>query len=71
MRAPWLPALFIFLLPIILICLKLSNDFGLIDSSASLSITFILIVVLLGAVAVLFLFRLLDWHPSDRRRQQL
>jgi hypothetical protein len=62
MRTPWLPTLFLILLPIMLICLKLSNDFGWIGSSSSPAIWTRLLIVILGTVACLFLVRLINCH---------
>jgi hypothetical protein len=69
MRTPWLLALFVFLLPITLICLNLSSESGWIGSSSSLAIWTTILIALLGTVAFLFLVRLTNWHPRNRDRQ--
>jgi hypothetical protein len=68
MRTPGLAALFLCLLPIFLICLKLSSDNGWINSSSSLAV-WTTLLMMVGSVAVLFLARLMKWHSRNRHRQ--
>jgi hypothetical protein len=68
MRTPGLAALFLCLLPIFLICLKLSSDNGWINSSSSLAV-WTTLLMMVGSVAVLSLARLMKWHSHNRHRQ--
>ena len=67
MRMPWLIALFLILVPVVLVLLKLFNDYEPIDS-LSLALGMPILMVLLSSVALYVLLRLTNWHPRNRHR---
>jgi protein-S-isoprenylcysteine O-methyltransferase Ste14 len=68
MRTPWLVVLLLILLPVVLVSPNLSREFESIDSFSLLSAWMPLLIVLVSTVAVIFLLRLMKWHPRRRHR---